>query len=86
MLLCVLPSLGIVVVVLFFFQAEDGIRDHCVTGVQTVLFRSAPFLFKSYAKDLSPKILDFDHCSTSSAVPRIGALRRRSASALYLFA
>src|SRR5476649_809715 len=22
-------------VVLFFFQAEDGIRDHCVTGVQT---------------------------------------------------
>src|SRR5437588_1003295 len=23
------------VVVFFFFQAEDGIRDHCVTGVQT---------------------------------------------------
>src|SRR5437588_10056272 len=22
-------------IVLFFFQAEDGIRDHCVTGVQT---------------------------------------------------
>ena len=21
--------------ILFFFQAEDGIRDHCVTGVQT---------------------------------------------------
>src|SRR5438132_12601362 len=21
--------------VIFFFQAEDGIRDHCVTGVQT---------------------------------------------------
>src|SRR5260221_10923945 len=21
--------------VVFFFQAEDGIRDHCVTGVQT---------------------------------------------------
>ena len=28
----------------FFFQAEDGIRDHCVTGVQRVLFRS---LFKA---------------------------------------
>src|SRR2546425_3832522 len=26
----------------FFFQAEDGIRDKLVTGVQTVLFRSAP--------------------------------------------
>src|SRR5690606_40715445 len=25
----------------FFFQAEDGIRDFHVTGVQTVLFRSA---------------------------------------------
>src|SRR5438034_8731678 len=29
----------------FFFQAEDGIRDHCVTGVQTCalpIFRRAP--------------------------------------------
>src|SRR2546430_11338499 len=26
--------------ILFFFQAEDGIRDLTVTGVQTVLFRS----------------------------------------------
>src|SRR5687767_15979710 len=25
----------------FFFQAEDGIRDKLVTGVQTVLFRSS---------------------------------------------
>ena len=25
----------------FFFQAEDGIRDHCVTGVRRVLFRSS---------------------------------------------
>src|SRR5260221_656140 len=23
---------------IFFFQAEDGIRDHCVTGVQTCVF------------------------------------------------
>src|SRR5688572_32768068 len=27
----------------FFFQAEDGIRDLTVTGVQTVLFRSIVF-------------------------------------------
>ena len=26
--------------VVFFFQAEDGIRDVAVTGVQRVLFRS----------------------------------------------
>ena len=29
-----------VMFVFFFFQAEDGIRDIGVTGVQTVLFRS----------------------------------------------
>src|SRR5260221_10068930 len=23
------------ILIFFFFQAEDGIRDHCVTGVQT---------------------------------------------------
>src|SRR5215211_8979875 len=33
-----------VFVFFFFFQAEDGIRDHCVTGVQTCalpIFRSS---------------------------------------------
>ena len=29
------------VILSFFFQAEDGIRDSPVTGVQRVLFRSA---------------------------------------------
>src|SRR5260221_6659272 len=29
------PEVGVVVILIFFFQAEDGIRDHCVTGVQT---------------------------------------------------
>src|SRR5438034_8837776 len=28
-------SLAMTVRYTFFFQAEDGIRDHCVTGVQT---------------------------------------------------
>src|SRR5438034_6700787 len=27
----------------FFFQAEDGIRDHCVTGVQTCALPICPF-------------------------------------------
>src|SRR5947207_11950778 len=27
-------------IVCFFFQAEDGIRDHCVTEFRRVLFRS----------------------------------------------
>src|SRR5215211_7986181 len=31
----------------FFFQAEDGIRDHCVTGVQTCalpILRGKPYI------------------------------------------
>src|SRR5260221_2015808 len=28
-------SFPIILMLFFFFQAEDGIRDHCVTGVQT---------------------------------------------------
>src|SRR5690606_40691783 len=35
------PS-ALVSVCCFFFQAEDGIRDFHVTGVQRVLFRSGP--------------------------------------------
>src|SRR5260221_7741145 len=27
--------MSVIRVCFFFFQAEDGIRDHCVTGVQT---------------------------------------------------
>src|SRR5438034_3233559 len=34
-LLLPLGGLYYVLFVFFFFQAEDGIRDHCVTGVQT---------------------------------------------------
>src|SRR5260221_7773670 len=34
----------------FFFQAEDGIRDHCVTGVQTCALPiySTPYLYSCY--------------------------------------
>ena len=30
----------------FFFQAEDGIRDHCVTGVQTC---ALPIWFRCFS-------------------------------------
>src|SRR5436190_6897254 len=41
----------------FFFQAEDGIRDHCVTGVQTCalpIFRAIRVAFdyrEEFARD-----------------------------------
>src|SRR5260221_469825 len=31
-------SMSVFLLLLFFFQAEDGIRYHCVTGVQTCFF------------------------------------------------
>src|SRR6266508_5231891 len=33
--------------VIFFFQAEDGIRDGHVTGVQTCAFRSTAYLLQT---------------------------------------
>src|SRR5438034_947000 len=32
----------------FFFQAEDGIRDHCVTGVQTCALPISPPLASNW--------------------------------------
>src|SRR5436190_11138101 len=34
-LYCILFFFYFIFFFFFFFQAEDGIRDHCVTGVQT---------------------------------------------------
>src|SRR5438034_11534395 len=50
----------------FFFQAEDGIRDHCVTGVQTcalpITLRNqptpSPLTWQSLPKKSSPKSAD----------------------------
>src|SRR5437588_2338002 len=47
----------------FFFQAEDGIRDHCVTGVQTCAFRSdlRRFFLRRLLRDLDFRpLLDQD--------------------------
>src|SRR5438034_9259166 len=48
---------------LFFFQAEDGIRDHCVTGVQTCALRSIAYQYAGavrnvYLKDPGPPPID----------------------------
>src|SRR5438034_2663844 len=37
--------------IFFFFQAEDGIRDHCVTGVQTC---ALPIFHRRDAPRFSP--------------------------------
>ena len=38
---------GQMIAVVFFFQAEDGIRDHCVTGVQTCALPISNILHQS---------------------------------------
>src|SRR5688572_31346079 len=58
----------------FFFQAEDGIRDLTVTGVQTVLFRS------SVPADTTLMIMSSssDCFSGFSTVPRAPTCLQRS--------
>src|SRR5260221_10579783 len=38
-------------VFVFFFQAEDGIRDHCVTGVQTCALPILTKFYRTYRKE-----------------------------------
>src|SRR5437588_2167858 len=50
----------------FFFQAEDGIRDHCVTGVQTCALPISTIV---------PKFqLFWRNCVASGASSAVGAL------------
>ena len=58
-----------------------NLRRSQLKGYST--FYNTPFLFKSSAQDLSPKILDFSQDSTSLVFPQIGALRRRKTEAFY---
>src|SRR5438132_13688352 len=46
----------------FFFQAEDGIRDHCVTGVQTC---ALPISAKAVATEANPERPQFDRVSVA---------------------
>src|SRR5438034_6095853 len=57
---CVLVISLFLFLFFFFFQAEDGIRDHCVTGVQTcalpilLLKSKAPFTTDSMNRCSAP--------------------------------
>src|SRR5476649_1569439 len=46
----------------FFFQAEDGIRDHCVTGVQTCALPISAFSSTAFTAldPMSRPTTDFD--------------------------
>src|SRR5260221_7231390 len=67
---------------LFFFQAEDGIRDHCVTGVQTC---ALPISFHDATNQLEIRrtistgisVIEF-HRDRSSDFQLIGRVVKRS--------
>src|SRR5438034_7786261 len=78
------------VVFLFFFQAEDGIRDHCVTGVQTCALpilvvvalsgdgtRAAAVTIEGtvYVWDVATGKKLFDHADGEAGGPPSGSLR-----------
>src|SRR5215204_7217081 len=54
----------------FFFQAEDGIRDHCVTGVQTCALPISPEGRRWRARPARP-------CRRRPRCPRVRSEERR---------
>src|SRR5207244_7978915 len=67
----------------FFFQAEDGIRDDLVTGVQTLLFRShgVPYSIKDLAFTRGVRTMSGSHIF-ATRVPDVDApfVRRLAAA------
>src|SRR5476649_248951 len=57
---------------LFFFQAEDGIRDHCVTGVQTC---ALPIF--SVSLPLEREVTDYQNFTGRNEAIRMVQLRAR---------
>src|SRR5260221_10044386 len=69
--------------IVFFFQAEDGIRDHCVTGVQTCALpifdlneRSAKELLTADFKEFTVRDTRFAIGTVETASP--SAIEKRS--------
>src|SRR5436190_7459210 len=58
----------------FFFQAEDGIRDHCVTGVQTCALPISPARPPTMPPTAAPPIAEMIGPARASG-PRIGAVK-----------
>src|SRR6476646_11513130 len=72
------PSVGKPPLACLFFQAEDGIRDHCVTGVQTCVLpisyvraHAAMAAIASREPAHTPRPWDYP-CSTRSEERRVG--------------
>src|SRR5260221_1991735 len=56
----------------FFFQAEDGIRDHCVTGVQTCALPICQFRVTRLVFVMAPH--ENKPCDSKLAAPLAGKI------------
>ena len=56
----------------FFFQAEDGIRDHCVTGVQTCALPIFDILLMLKAPKMAIHSQWFDQLLAKYTQPSLG--------------
>src|SRR5205823_12914224 len=65
-----MPSVFIEARIIFFFQAEDGIRDKLVTGVRRVLFRSLSALARTNAGPIAVGATGDAGLVASSVIPR----------------
>src|SRR5215467_15129157 len=64
----------------FFFQAEDGIRDYKVTGVQTCALPISPLTVSQYLPaDLRFDVVIVDEASQVSPAGAIGCIYRGDA-------
>src|SRR5260221_9006698 len=63
----------------FFFQAEDGIRDHCVTGVQTC---ALPISTRMLTTSLACRLISAGEPAPSMTTTSLSARRLSSASAI----
>src|SRR5699024_12060604 len=66
------------IMLLFFFQAEDGIRDRNVTGVQTCALPILPLtsVTRNYIKELLCHV--YQECLPGRRVRRPGRTQRRT--------
>src|SRR5438132_4560757 len=63
-------------IVCFFFQAEDGIRDHCVTGVQTCALPISHSVSRNASRNDVNVVLDDG--ARLVGIPRVGRLAPKS--------
>src|SRR2546429_6376258 len=84
LLLCRMLRLVVILSILFFFQAEDGIRDVAVTGVQTCALpiscstcRRGEAVGRSESSTRKPSLLEVKACPGFANPSSTGTLTRR---------